>query len=97
MCSIHDHDLAYVGEARRNILLANRSNYTKVGTEQALRVSFHDLHEKEKGGGDDRGHPKGRGYGKGRGKRHYAHAVEHEDEQESDEAPEDEDYEEEAI
>ena len=82
-------------EDRGNILQANRSNYTKVGIEQALRVSFHDLHEKEKGGGDEQGHLKARGYGKGCGKRCYAHTVGREDEYEPDEEAEEEEFEEE--
>lgn len=33
---------------RRAILLANKSSYTRAGIEQALRISYHDLHEREK-------------------------------------------------
>ena len=33
---------------RRSILLANKNAYERKGIEQALRVSFHDLHEREK-------------------------------------------------
>ena len=36
-------------EERRQILLANQSDYSLAGIEKALRVSFFDLHEKEKG------------------------------------------------
>ena len=35
-------------EDRRSILLANRNAYERKGIEQSLRVSFHDLHEREK-------------------------------------------------
>ena len=45
---------------RRSILLANRSSYTGTGIEQALRISFHDQHEKERyRAGEDRS-PAGR-------------------------------------
>ena len=33
---------------RRSILLANKNAYTRTGIEQALRVSYHDLHELER-------------------------------------------------
>ncbi len=35
-------------EDRRAILLANKSTYSQNGIEQSLRVSFHDIHEREK-------------------------------------------------
>ena len=35
-------------EDRRSILLANKNTYDKKGVEQALRVSYHDLHDREK-------------------------------------------------
>ena len=35
-------------EDRRAILLANKNAYERKGIEQSLRVSFHDLHEREK-------------------------------------------------
>ena len=35
-------------EDRRGILLANKNTYDKKGVEQALRVSYHDLHERER-------------------------------------------------
>ena len=35
-------------EDRRGILLANKNTYDKKGVEQALRVSYHDLHDREK-------------------------------------------------
>lgn len=35
-------------EDRRSILLANQNAYTRTGIEQALRVSYHDLHERER-------------------------------------------------
>ena len=58
---------------RRSILLANRSSYTGTGIEQALRISFHDQHEKERyRAGEDRS-PRKKGHGKG--KRSYANAV----------------------
>lgn len=38
-------------EDRRSILLANKSTYDQAGIEQSLRVSFHDLHEREKQSG----------------------------------------------
>ena len=38
-------------EDRHSILLANKSKYDQAGIEQSLRVSFHDMHEKEKTGG----------------------------------------------
>lgn len=58
---------------RRSILLANKSSYDMSGIEQSLRISYHDIHEKERSRGDDRS-PKKKGYGKG--KRYYAHVAE---------------------
>ena len=56
-------------EDRRSILLANKSTYDQAGIEQSLRVSFHDLHEREKQSGwrDDRKKPMK--------KRYYANEV----------------------
>ena len=59
---------------RRAILLANRSSYTGTGIEQALRISFHDQHEKERYRASEDRSPKRKGHGKG--KRSYANAVE---------------------
>eukprot|EP00913_Durusdinium_trenchii_P003431 g3178.t1 len=69
--------LKHVGlskDDRRQILLSNQSNYTMEGVEQALRVSYYDVHEREKShshrdwGNHQRGHQSYK-------KKHYAHAV----------------------
>ena len=52
---------------RRSILLANQSAYNQKGITQSLRVSFHDIHEKEKNQGL-RDHRRSGG----KGKRGYA-------------------------
>ena len=68
-------------EDRRSVLLANKSTYTREGIEQALRISFHDLHEREKSQSwrqDTR-----KGFGKGQRRSYAAHE---EDEEFADEA-----------
>ena len=80
-------------EDRRAILLANQSAYTEAGIEQALRISFHDLHEKERYRQQDDRSPKRKGYGKG--KRSYAHAVEEQQDAWQDDWKEEDGYEEE--
>lgn len=68
-------------EDRRSVLLANKSTYTREGIEQALRISFHDLHEREKGQSwrpDSR-----KGFGKSQRRSYAAHE---EDEEFADEA-----------
>ena len=67
-------------EDKRQILLANQSNYNMQGIEQALRVSYFDLHERERNANwvqkrPDR--PRGQ-------KKYYAHAA-HEGEPEVEE------------
>ena len=65
--------LKHVGlprEDRRQILLANQSNYTMEGIEQALRVSYYDVHEREKGPREWQPRAKKETYYK---KKHYAH------------------------
>ena len=58
-------------DERRQILLANQSNYTLEGVEKALRVSFYDIHEKEKSKRDwSTRRPGGQGW---QGKKNYAH------------------------
>ena len=53
-------------EDRRSILLANQSAYARQGIMQSLRVSFHDLHEREKTHpGRDLRRPMGKGGRKG--------------------------------
>ena len=58
---------------RRQILLNSGSDYNLESIEKAMRVSYYDIHEKEKISKfhDDR---RGKGYGKTQ-KRHYAHLV----------------------
>lgn len=67
---------------RRSILLANKSSYTRAGIEQALRISYHDLHEREKTNSwkDGKGH-------RGGGHHRRSYAV-HEDDGRSPEAVE---------
>ena len=84
-------------DERRQILLANQSDYTVAGIEKALRVSFFDLHERERKNPQDWNQPR-RSKGKGRSSfRSYAvegeEAVEDEDaEAFEDEEPFDEAY-----
>ena len=80
-------------EDKRQILLANQSTYNMEGIEKALRVSFFDVHEKEKKDWGN-GQPKGR-QPKGYGKRQFAHLAGEEDEGAAEEAeyPEDPEYE----
>ncbi|CAE7814668.1 GIP [Symbiodinium sp. CCMP2456] len=66
-------------EDKRQILLANQSAYTMEGVEKALRVSFFDVHEREKR--EWQGNAKPKGGGKGFGRRHFAHPVEDEPEE----------------
>ena len=61
-------------DERRQILLANQSDYTLEGIEKALRVSYFDLHERERKSPQDWNQPR-RQKGKGRGS-HRAYAVE---------------------
>lgn len=68
-------------EDRRAILLANKSSYTQAGIETALKISYHDLHEREKSRGFDESRYVGRRKGgKGKGKKFYSNWVD-EDEQ----------------
>ncbi len=53
-CSLSQDD-------RRQILLANKNAYVLKGIEQALRISFHDMHEREKDRGWKPEHRKGQG------------------------------------
>ena len=63
-------------EEKRQVLLANQSDYSLSGFEKALRVSFFDIHEREKSRDwQPSGRPKG---GKGAPRRHYANAAEEE-------------------
>ena len=75
-------------DEKRQVLLANQSDYSLAGFEKALRVSFFDIHEREKTKEwGHSGHGGRKGTGKGGGKRHYAHAaeeLEHEDYPEDD-------------
>ena len=58
-------------DERRQILLANQSSYTLEGVEKALRVSFYDIHEKEKSQRDwSTRRPGSQGW---QGKKNYAH------------------------
>ena len=68
-------------EDKRLILLANQSSYTMEGVEKALRVSFFDVHERERREwqGNSR-QPKGNP--KGLGRRSYAHLADAEPEHE---------------
>lgn len=59
---------------RRQILLNTGSNYDLDSFEKAMRISFHDIHEKEKSRLPDNQRPKGFG----KGKKHYAHLAEDE-------------------
>ena len=80
-------------EERRHILLANQSAYTLEGIERALRISYHDVHERERGPGRDWSSTPRRP--KGGGKRSYAHAVHEEDvDPDYQDAAEDEDQDE---
>ena len=80
-------------EERRHILLANQSAYTLEGIERALRISYHDVHERERGPGRDWSSSPRKP--KGGGKRSYAHAA-HEEDADLDyqDAAEDEDHDE---
>ena len=74
-------------EDKRSILLANQSDYTVEGIEKALRVSFFDVHEKEKGSRSEHigTYRRGKGGSKGFSRRSYAKAVyEEEEDQEQD-------------
>ena len=81
-------------EDRRQILLANQSDYTVEGIEKALRVSYFDHHERERRSAGDWNQPVRRPKGRGRGHRSYAVADEeafdddefYEDEEVHDEA-----------
>ena len=79
-------------DERRSILLANQSSYNMEGIEKALRVSYYDIHEKEKHAREVA--PSFRKTGsKGYGRRSYAHHVTEEaDEVPSDDEGEEEDY-----
>ena len=75
-------------EEKRQVLLANQSDYSLAGFEKALRVSFFDIHEREKN--KEWPQPNARRVPKGGGKRFHAHAVEESSrEPEYEEAPED--------
>jgi hypothetical protein len=63
-------------EDRRQILLANQSDYTVEGIEKALRVSYFDHHERERRSAGDWNQPVRRPKGRGRGHRSYAVADE---------------------
>ena len=59
-------------EDRRQVLLANQSDYTLEGIEKSLRISFHDIHERE----GRREWPKKAGYQyQPKYKKHYANLV----------------------
>ncbi|CAE7547722.1 GIP [Symbiodinium pilosum] len=58
---------------RRQILPANQSNYSVEGIEKALRVSFYDIHDRERGAGH-REQAGGKRSGKGF-RKHYAHVA----------------------
>ena len=87
-------------EERRQILLANQSSYTMEGIERALRISYHDVHDRERAPAKDwsQSPRKPKGYGK----RGYAHAV-HEPDADADypdpgsEADQEEDYDDQAY
>ena len=65
-------------EERRSILLAKQSNYSIEGIEKALRVSYYDIHERERGFCEGAS-PFRRQGPRGAGKRgNYAHLVEDE-------------------
>ena len=64
-------------EDRRQILLANSSSYSLAGIEQAMRVSFYDIHEKEKIQKPSWDSRSGKSSGKSR--RGYGHYVEEKD------------------
>ena len=61
---------------RRQILLANKNAYVRAGIEQALRISFHDMHEREK----DRGWKPEARKGQGRFATRRSYAVHDSDE-----------------
>ena len=61
-------------DERRQILLANRSAYDLDGIEQAMKVSFFDIHEREKSK-KSAWESRPKGYGKG-SRRGFAHFVE---------------------
>ena len=63
-------------EDRRQILLANQSDYTVEGIEKALRVSYFDHHERERRVSSDWNQSVRRPKGRGRGHRSYAVADE---------------------
>lgn len=69
---------------RRQILVNTGSNYHPDSIEKAMRVSFHDYHEREKASKPDDRKPKG--YGKG--KRYYAHMVDDEEALDEEDVPE---------
>ena len=80
-------------EEKRQVLLANQSDYSLAGFEKALRVSFFDIHEREKS--KEWAQPGTKRGPKGNGKKFYAHAVdeghhspEYEDQSGEDEYPE---------
>ena len=63
-------------DEKRQVLLANQSDYSLSGFEKALRVSFFDIHEREKTKEwHSSGHGARKGGSKGGGKKYYAHAV----------------------
>ena len=64
-------------EDRRQILLANSSSYSLAGIEQAMRVSFYDIHEREKVQRPPWDTRSGKSSSKGR--RSYGHYVEEKD------------------
>eukprot|EP00439_Symbiodinium_sp_Y106_P051141 s6716_g6.t2 len=68
-------------EEKRSILLANQSDYSSAGIEKALRVSFFDVHEKERSRDWGPGARKPKGLGK---RPQYAHAVEETTQDEDD-------------
>ena len=55
--------------------MPNQSAYNMEGIERALRISYHDVHERERGQGKDWSSSPTRRAPKGYGKRGYAHAV----------------------
>ena len=82
-------------EEKRQILLSNQSNYTMDGFEKALRVSYYDIHERERASHGSGLHGKGRAAH--RGGKGFSNAVHEEmktEMAEAAEAYEEEDYEE---
>ena len=65
-------------DERRSILLANQSNYSMEGIEKALRISYYDIHEREKSQRDGPSSFR-RFQPRGQARKNYAHQVADED------------------